>query len=475
MASGTRGQARNAAAPAPANPGQGGGDGGGGGAPPPPGGAQGQPQPPAPVPFGLTPGLAYQGAIDFTTKAGAVFCAHATEKLDEDLCDCSPDGFYQFMQSCKTRAEACGWNGPNGVLQVPVDDTPNAPTLSMLEEHGQFDLARITEHEKERVNQRDRAAQDDRMLCECLNDSISLDGKKKLYLHRDEYVIEPVPALPGNQKIPSGLCFLKVLVRESHLDTNATTSMIRQKLSDLDSYINVVGNDISKFNGHVKMSLDTLASRGETTQDLLTNLFKGYGACSDKTFVDYIAKKQDECDEGKEMTAPRLMQLADTKCRTMKDKEIWEAPSESEEKILALEARLADLKKKFSHAKQGSGTKTGRNPKRKDRGDGKQGGKRKQQQEKPKWMFERPSDADLKKPRQWNGKDWWCCSHETGGKCNPGACRIHKPHQCEGGAHKKMRTTSGGGNGDNGADQNAQKITINQALQDLTLGGYESA
>ena len=168
-------------------------------------------------------------------------------------------------------------------------------------------------------------------------------------------MIEPDPPLSDGKKLPSGLCFLTVIIRESHLDTNATTGMIRTKLSNVDSYIQVVGNDVTKFNGYVKTLLDTLASRGETTQDPLTNLFKGYGSCSDKTFVEYIAKTQDEYDEEKPFTPARLMQLADRKYRTMKEKEIWEALSETDEKILALEARLENYKKKFANAKRGPG------------------------------------------------------------------------------------------------------------------------
>ena len=60
---------------------------------------------------------------------------------------------------------------------------------------------------------------------------------------------------------------------------------------------------------------------------------------------------------------------------------------------------------------------------------------KKQQQEKPAWMHTRPEEKDLHKPRQWNGKDWWYCHPDTGGKCE-GEYRRHKPSQCEGKAFK---------------------------------------
>ena len=54
--------------------------------------------------------------------------------------------------------------------------------------------------------------------------------------------------------------------------------MIRTKLSNLDEYLIETDNDILKFNNHVRMLMDSLTARGETTQDLLTNLFKAYAA-----------------------------------------------------------------------------------------------------------------------------------------------------------------------------------------------------
>jgi hypothetical protein len=38
--------------------------------------------------------------------------------------------------------------------------------------------------------------------------------------------------------------------------------------------------------------------RGETSNDLLANLFKGYGAAMDKIFVDYISRKKERYEEG---------------------------------------------------------------------------------------------------------------------------------------------------------------------------------
>jgi hypothetical protein len=43
-------------------------------------------------------------------------------------------------------------------------------------------------------------------------------------------------------------------------------------------------SNVEKFNAYVKEQLETLAASGETTNDLITNLFKGYSKAKDKIF-----------------------------------------------------------------------------------------------------------------------------------------------------------------------------------------------
>jgi len=415
------------------------------------------------VKFALTPGLATDGILDFTKKTDRSHFGYATKALDEEHYNCTPDEFYQFIQSLKDRANEYGWDTETGLLAIPMNSSdPNSPRRNLLGKYGTIDLARVQEYAKTFIGKRLRKAQDDRMLFHCLMNTLSKDGKRKITIWRNEYVIN------GGY---SGICLLKVIIREGHLDTNATTSMIRTKLSNLDTYIHTVGNDITKFNGYVRMLQDTLRARGETTSDLLTNLFKGYAACSDKNFVDYIRRKQERYDEGDELTATMLMNLADTKFKQLKDKEIWEAPSPEEEKLIALEAKVQALKQKFAGKRRQSGNDESPSPaKKQKKGDGKQDdssgnskGGRSNKKEKPKWMFERPADDKLREPREWNGKKWYWCSPETGGKCT-GQYRIHKPSKCEGKAFKHDPRKKG------------KHVVIQEALNTVVEpdNGYES-
>ena len=241
--------------------------------------------------------------------------------------------------------------------------------------------------------------------------SISKEGKRKILVWEDQYQIGAYG---------SGNLLLKIIVRESHLDTNATSASIRKKLTNLDRYLPTIGQDITKFNTYVKLLIDGLRSRGEATSDLLINLFKGYSACSDREFIEYMKRKEDSFEEGAEITPDQLMKYADEKYKTLLQKGTWNAPDANEEKILALQIEIDKLKKSGNTKKQ----KTKKSGKKSDpKGN------------KPAWFSKRPTDSELHKPKEWNGRKWYYCHKDTGGKCE-GVWRQHTPSTCKGKAYK---------------------------------------
>jgi hypothetical protein len=172
--------------------------------------------------------------------------------------------------------------------------------------------------------------------------SLSRTGRNKITGFRNQYTINGTPI---------GILLLKVIVRESHIDMNATTTYIRDQLSRLDEFLPLIDYDIGKMNLHVQSLIEALNARGETTTDLLTNLFKGYKAAKDEKFVAYIEKKEEHYEEGNDLGANKLMSLAKTKWSIRKQKHLWNAPSEQEEKILALKAKVKKLESQHSNKK----------------------------------------------------------------------------------------------------------------------------
>jgi hypothetical protein len=74
------------------------------------------------VAFALSPAMAIPGIIDFTSRMGKDVFQCSTEKLDEELYNCHPDGMIQFLQSLSVRALEYRWdNEVNGILQIPED------------------------------------------------------------------------------------------------------------------------------------------------------------------------------------------------------------------------------------------------------------------------------------------------------------------------------------------------------------------
>ena len=66
------------------------------------------------------------------------------------------------------------------------------------------------------------------------------------------------------------------MVQKSDLDSKVVVSAARLQLSSLNNYVRTNGSNILGLNAHVMELIKTLNARGETTQDLVVNLFKGY-------------------------------------------------------------------------------------------------------------------------------------------------------------------------------------------------------
>ena len=158
-------------------------------------------------PFALTLGQANSGVINFTSKTGTALYKASTQKLDEELYDCTPDGFFQFMQCLQVRAAKFGWSKPDGgILNIPVNPRDaSSPAKSLLTKYGVIDMETISEHELTYIHKPVRAAQDNRMLYQCLINSLSKQGKEKVTVWSSQYIIGPHSLLWGAASSSSSL------------------------------------------------------------------------------------------------------------------------------------------------------------------------------------------------------------------------------------------------------------------------------
>ena len=367
------------------------------------------------VAFAFSPAQAVQGLLDYSKSEHSKIYKSAIREVCKEPFECEADGLYQFLKDIQDRADEMGWS--DGILNITLEVTDdNEPVQEkLIDNYGTISLEQVVESELQYINEQGREAQDTFMLYKCLMASLSNSAKKRISLWSEQYRI-------GDNNLCSGVALLKIIVRESHLDTNATTNQIRTKLSNLDSYILTVDSDIGKFNQYVKLLVQSLTARNQKTSDLLINLFKGYGAVSDEVFRAWLMRKQDDHEEGEELTPDELMIAAKNKFDTMVEKGTWNAPT-AEEKIVALEAKfnstMKSLNKKvtFDNSKKQVAKK----------GADKPSSKKKEGDHPKKWKAPKQGD---KKEVEFKGHTWYWCGKDTGGKCEK--WRAHKPKECKG-------------------------------------------
>jgi hypothetical protein len=97
---------------------------------------------------------------------------------------------------------------------------------------------------------------------------------------------------PGGIQIGNGPSFLKVIVRNTTVDTRSTVFHIQENLNHLPSKMLELSYDIEAFNLYVTSQVDQLSARGEVSSDLVIQLFLAFKAVPDKKFNDYIEKTE---------------------------------------------------------------------------------------------------------------------------------------------------------------------------------------
>ena len=372
--------------------------------------------------FALSPALAHGDILDYTSTTGMKVFKSSVEAL-EDRFDCSADRLRGFLDDVAQRAKSCGWthilNIPTNIVtgEESEEAQDEGELIDLIKQYGRLSLKHIQKHVKTYIHGQNRAAQDSYQLAMFLMKSLTIEAKDTVTLFEEDYTFDGVIA---------GVCLLKVIVSESHIDTNATTKHIRDRLGSLDTFMVQVDSDITKFNRYVKGLLKALRARGQMTQDLLINLFKGYKAASDKEFVKWVIKKEDEYEEDVDINPIKLMKLAQNKYKTRIETGEWNSPTEEEEKIIALEARVQKLsvgksktdKTKSTLKKSGKKDATTKRYGRKPR-------------LKPDWMLKEPSKGESW-TKSVNGKTYhWCKRHKSWVRHTPTECKGlgHIPKQ----------------------------------------------
>ncbi len=300
----------------------------------PAGGNQGFP-PLAPV-FALSPALANAGAfLDLNTASGSKLFKTGSQPLSQTFDFSDHSDLQVFLDLLKTKTQVQGWAR---VFSVPVtNDAGLVVNHNLLTNYGLIPLADVTTDALSYVDTQTKVAQDSFMAFQCIFASLETDFLKTITMESSQYHI-------GQNGTPCGALLLKVIIMRAHVDTRATVSFIREALSKLDDKMSAFDSNITKFNTYVKAQVISLEARGETTNDLLVNVFKGYSMAQDEDFGNFIKRKKDAYDEGGNITVASLMDSAENKYKTRILTGEWSAPTKEQEQILALTAQVDKLR-----------------------------------------------------------------------------------------------------------------------------------
>ena len=373
---------------------------------------EGQDEAPA---FALTPAQASaSNTFDYSSQADVKICNKASSELSQKF-DCNSKNASMFGEKLKDRAQESGWETADGdIMNIPDSEGVNR---NLITECGRLTEEDIRTHALGYVTDPSRRAQNNVQLCLCLSTSLTEEGHIKVMQETEKYQINQVPI---------GTLFFKLLMSKAAVDTRAAASHMRENLTSLDAHVGSINSNIELFNQHVKENKQGLAARGERTDDLIINLFKGCAAVKDKDFVACASKKKDECDEGSNIAVDHLVTLALNKYTNRKRTGEWNAPTNEERQIVALKASLEEHRKENLQFSKKFPPKNNRGKGDKEKGRKKEKGKSKgkqRDQDPHAWKKVPPAEGEketkVKEDKNYN----WYKHHQ--------AWVLHKPSECK--------------------------------------------
>jgi phage host-nuclease inhibitor protein Gam len=352
-------------------------------------------QPPAP--FALLPGASNTAALDWNKTEAMKLFHKAIFALDPKF-GMDEDNLRTFIEQVRERARIFNWND----LLTVNDSTGTARNI--LNSYGMVTLANCQAHAATHVGIAfsSRMAQDSMMLYQFLMNSLNDAAKLNILSDQESYTVNDQP---------SGVCFLKVIIGRSSIDTNAKIVMLRKKIARLaDTMKNQFKGNVREFNTYVATQRDQLLGRGQVVSELLTHLFDAYlNGVNDEEFHRYIETYQNLYDDGTVVTPESLMKNALNKYDTIMQRK--EVSGDNENRILALSAEKSETSKEMMEALVAK-FQANYAP----NNDSNKSGNKNFVKKIPAWKKEAPGESDHKKiVKTVNNKKktfHWCTNHQ---------------------------------------------------------------
>jgi hypothetical protein len=355
------------------------------------------------VDFARTPAGAIADLLDYKKVAGdAKIFFRSTQALPSTFSLAKPN-VTVLMSELQTRSSESSWS-------ALFDMTINAVNQNFITSYGRVSLPELTTHVNTFIDLGQRPAQNDHQLYHCLTKSVDSATTELMQADRPFYMAGVA------RNVESGLLYLKKLLMSAEADTRATTAHARDNLGRLDAYMTALeGSDVKTFNLYVRRQLQTLTARGETTQDLVNNLFKGYLKTKSAKFHGFIERKKESYQEGAiDYTPESLMLAAENQFNALKLEQEWEvkpaATIDDPNTVLALQARIKGLEDSRRKTPKGGQE---RNPDGSRRWTGKMA-----------WKGDKPKDGESGSKTVGNLTYYWCPHHGFWTAHNPSECTL---------------------------------------------------
>jgi hypothetical protein len=382
------------------------------------------------VPFALTPAEVDNDPIDYRTNDGKKLYKAATAPLATKF-DGTADRYFLFLNDIMQHAEEHNW-GP--ILQIPND---NNVERSLLDKLGELSEANIRAHAMTYIaNNNSRDAQRSTQMYYFLYHSLEDGIRNRVTAEKSRYIVTI-----NDRKYFSGPLFLKAISALVNIDTTSTVADVHAQLHNLDNFMRtgIENCNIERFNAHVRALRNQLENRSETISDMQLNLhlFRGYAACTDNEFVNFITNIRNQVlYQGFIHTPDEIMTLALRYFTDRTRRGQWNQPSAEHEQIMALTAQLRSFQQQRNHRDNKKGKSKGKGGK----GDNNKKGKKRQE---PRWKSTPPEPGEST-TKTINGKTFhWCQKHGKWGGHSTDSCKgigINKENQAKNqGNDKKVK------------------------------------
>jgi hypothetical protein len=215
---------------------------------------------------------------------------------------------------------------------------------NLIDQYGLITLNDIRDHASVYENALVKGAQNASQMYNCLYSSLS--DKAKLIVLSD--VADYTIVTEGGAQVRNRPCFLKVIIRNTKVDTLSTVFHIHESLSHLEGKMLELTYNVEAFNIYVAGQVEQLTARGTSSSNLLINLFASFMAVPDKKICQVMQK--DKFNKGEDATTRKLRQVALTKYKDRSRSDTWQTPSAEEEQIIGLTAQISHLRKENSNS-----------------------------------------------------------------------------------------------------------------------------